>query len=108
MGMSRRWTCGLFGLALLVGACGGGATENHGPPPVNQALLIGKWTADDADQLVQGYEFAADKSLKMTLWQMPEPITGTYSWSDNGVLSTEYRLSDETKTAVKKGLAAYR
>jgi hypothetical protein len=105
--MSQRWTHLLAALALSLGACAN--SKNQGEPPsIDQSQLVGSWESTDPEQLVQAFEFAPDKSLKMTLWQMKEPITGTYSWSDRSVLTVEYRLAEATKQTAKEGLAAFR
>ena len=106
MRMSRRGVSLTLGMAMLLGACG--SKENHAPPAVKRELLAGKWEADDAEQVFQSFEFADDKSLKMTLWHMPEPVTGTYSWSDDGSITVEYILSAEAKKTCTQHLEAFR
>jgi hypothetical protein len=107
MQLSRRWTRLLIGIALLLGACGG-SKESHAPPAINQDLLIGKWEAEEPEQLIQSFQFGSDNSLKMALWNMQEPIPGTYSWSGPNTISVEYKLSEEAKKASKEALAAFK
>src|SRR5260370_15344360 len=91
MGMSRHWTILLVGMALLLGSCGG-SKESHALPPINQDLLVGKWEAEEPEQFIQGCQFEADKSFAMTIWHMPQPLTGTYSWSTDRKIAVELRL----------------
>jgi len=98
----RLLTCGI---GLLLTACGT-PKEDHSPPPLDKDMLLGKWEADDPEQLVQGYEFAAEKSLRMKLKQVPETVPGTYDWSGNASLTMEYRPSVEAKKASATVLAA--
>src|SRR6516164_4337258 len=94
-------------LALFMSACGGSGVS-HAPPAANRDLLAGKWLAREQEQLFQSFEFKDDESFQVTLWQLPEPITGTYSWSGDNSITLEYKLTDETKKAGKETLAAYR
>jgi uncharacterized protein (TIGR03066 family) len=95
----------IYGLGLLLTACGS-PKEDHSPPPLDKDMLLGKWEADDPEQLIQEFEFAADKSLHLKLRQVEETVPGTYEWSGNASLTLEYRPSDEAKKASAAVLAA--
>jgi hypothetical protein len=75
---------------------------------LNHDLLVGKWEAQDKDQFVTAYEFGADKSVRVWIWHVPEPISGTYSWSGNNSLTLECHPSEEAKKAYKEQVAAFR
>ena len=107
MSPKRRPLSAVIVLALFLSACGGSGVS-HAPPAANRDLLAGKWQAREQEQLFQSFEFKDDKSFQVTLWQLPEPITGTYSWSGDNTITLEYKLSEETKKAGKETLAAYR
>jgi hypothetical protein len=102
-----RATCGLVisSLGFFLAACSG-STENHAPPALDRQMLVGKWEADEPEQLLQALEFSADQSFRMTIKQVPETVPGTYTWSGNASLAVEYRPSDEAKKACKATLAA--
>jgi hypothetical protein len=106
MRMSRRWNTLVIGMSLLLGACG--SSESHAPPPVNRDLLLGKWEAEEPEQLFQTFEFKADKSFIVTFWHKPETVAGNYSWSSDGTISVEFLLSEEAKKACKQTLASFR
>jgi hypothetical protein len=90
------------GLALFLAACSG---NSHAPPPLDKSLLAGKWKNSSDMHMVAGYEFADDKSFKVTIRGMKEPIPGSYSWSGDRDLTLEYRPTadflEEYKAAVK-------
>ena len=107
MGTKRRRLPVVIVLGLLLTACGG-SNQSHAPPAANRNLLAGKWQAREKEQLFQSFEFKDDKSFQVTLWQMQEPISGTFSWSGDNTITLDYKLSDESKKAGNETLAAYR
>ena len=85
----RRW---LTGYGVLTKPPGerfvyGSPKENHSPPPLDKGMLLGKWEAEEPEQLIQAFEFGADKSLRMWLKQVPDPVSGTYDWSGHASLT---------------------
>ena len=107
MSPKRRQLPAVIVLALFLSACGG-SNVSHAPPAANRDLLAGKWQAREQEQLFQSFEFKDDKSFQVTLWQLPEPITGSYSWSGDNTITLDYKFSDETKKACMEKLASYR
>jgi hypothetical protein len=105
MRLSRPRLVLVGGILLLAGACGG-SNVSHGPPAINQDALIAKWQAREKEQLFQNLEFKADKSFQLTLWQLPTPITGTYSWTGNNTVALEF--GGDTLKAGKEALETYR
>jgi hypothetical protein len=95
----------IFSLSWLLAACGG-PSEDHSPPALDKEMLLGQWEAYDPEQLIQAYEFAADKSLRMKLKQVPEVVPGSYDWSGNASLTLEYLPSEQSKKACEAVLAA--
>src|SRR5437764_12186541 len=90
------------GLGLLAAACGDGKSkvEKHPVTPVSKygELLPGRWQGVDKDKYIQGYEFASDGTLKMTVKGMAEPVPGTFTLSDD----RELRLERQATEGVKK------
>jgi hypothetical protein len=100
------------GLCLLLPACGSGKVKKDDPSvtPVGKykELLVGKWEADEKDAFIQGYEFASDNTLKMTVKGMKEPIPGKFSWSGDRELDIKYNPSPEVKKDYAAAAKAYK
>jgi hypothetical protein len=93
------------GLALLLGCSGGGG---HAPPPLNKQLLSGKWKNSSEAQLVSGYEFADDGTVKLTVLGREQPLTGHYTWSGERTLDLEYPEAGDVRQAYKEAAKAYK
>ena len=94
-------------LALFLSACGG-SNVSHAPPTINRELLVGKWQATESEQVIQSYEFAADKSIQVRFWNQAEPLKGTYAWTGDNTIAVEYQLPGETKIAYQELLGKFR
>jgi hypothetical protein len=94
------------GLALLLGACSGG--NNHAPPPLNKQLLTGKWRSESDIQLIEGYDFADDGTVKVAIQGMKEPVSAHYAWSGERMLDLEYPEAADVRKAYSKAAKAYK
>jgi len=95
----------ILGACLLTGGCGD-SKGVQSPPALNQDLIIGKWEAEEPDQFIQAFEFNNDKSARMTIWQVKEPVKATYSWSGSNTVLVEYQASDEDRKGYRAGVEA--
>ncbi|HEY1858755.1 MAG TPA: hypothetical protein VGG61_00260 [Gemmataceae bacterium] len=95
-------------LALLVGACSPTSTGTNAPPPLDKHLLTGKWKNDSESQLVQGYEFAEDGALKVTILGMDAPLAGRYAWNGERTIGMEFQLAPEVGQAYEAAAKAYK
>lgn len=94
------------GLILIAGACAN--KVNHAPPTFDKQLLVGKWK-NVADALfVNGYEFAEDGGLKMSVKGMKKPISGRYAWSGDRALDLEYELPEDVQKGYRAAAKAYK
>jgi hypothetical protein len=64
-------------------------------------MLLGKWEAREADQLIQAIEFKEDNSFVMRVLNVPDAISGTYSWSGEFSLGLQYQPSESAQAACK-------
>jgi hypothetical protein len=97
-------------LGLLAVGCGSGEVKHDYITPVSKykELLPGRWEADDKDQVVQGYEFASDNTLKVTIKGMARPVPGKFSWSAEKELEIEYPAPEEVKQLYAAAVKAYK
>jgi hypothetical protein len=94
------------GLALLAAGCA--AKVNPAPPPPNKQLLNGKWKNSSEFQLISGYEFAEDGTVKMTVRGMNKPVTGTYAWNGDRALDLKYRAEGDVAKAYATTAKVYK
>jgi hypothetical protein len=106
----RAHQIGLFlGLCLLLLVCGGCKQgQGQAPPPLDKDMLIGKWEADDPEQFIQTFEFAADHSLKMTIRTLPDVVPGKFEWTGETKLTVEYQPSEEMQKKCRAFLADFK
>jgi hypothetical protein len=88
------------GLGFLMCACSSG--PSRAPTPFHKERLIGKWTAVDKHDFVQGLEFTADNTVNASFHGMEGPVPGKYSWTGERVLEVEFQVSPEIKQAYQK------
>ncbi len=93
-------------LALPLGACGGKSTK--GPAPLNKHLLTGKWKNSSEIQIIAGYEFAEDGTLKMNVRGMGRPVPGRFTWVGDRDLTVKYEGADEARKAYRAAAKAYK
>jgi hypothetical protein len=98
----------VVGLALLPGACAGSVNKPAPPPPLNKQLLAGKWKNSSNDQIIAGYEFAEDGTLKVTIRKMEKPVLAHYTWSGERTISVEYQAPADVQEAYKATAKAYK
>jgi hypothetical protein len=96
----------LVGLAFIPVACS--SNSGTAPPTFDKELLRGKWKNSSESQIVAGYEFAADGTLKVSILAMDQPLTGRYSWSGDRTLDLEYKLAAEVAQAYEAAAKAYK
>jgi hypothetical protein len=94
-------------LCLLLGACSrsGGVPP---PPPINKQLLVGPWKNQAEMDFLTGYEFADNGSVKMTVKEMEQPVTGRYAWSGERTLEVEFPAAPDVRKAFKAAVKAYK
>jgi hypothetical protein len=89
----------IVGVCLALISCG--SKGDNAPPPLDKGMLLGKWEAREADQLIQAIEFKDDKTFVMRFLNVPDAISGTYSWSGEFSLGLQYQPSEAAQAASK-------
>jgi hypothetical protein len=99
-------------LCLLPGACAKREvkTDDVTITPVSKykELLVGKWQNDNQEDIIQGYEFASDNTMKMTVKGMKEPVPGKFSWSGERELDITYNAGPDVKKGYVAAVNAYK
>jgi hypothetical protein len=96
----------VLGLALFLGACS--PKVNRAPPPLNKQLLTGKWKNTSDEQIIAGYEFGEDGTLKVTVRGMGQPVLAHYAWNGERTLGVDYQAPAEVQQAYKATAKAFK
>jgi hypothetical protein len=101
-------------VGLISSSCGGGQPRS----PVNAAtglkprdVFVGSWKIKKEDALethVEGYDFAADNTLKVHYVGAKELIKGTYTFLDDFTVEVAYDATEEAKKAYADAVKAYK
>jgi hypothetical protein len=97
-------------LGLLVSACGDHKGKQDDITPVSKykELLGGQWEVGTKEELLQGYEFGSDNTLKMTIKGMAGPVQGKFTWSGDKELEIEHQVGEEVKKQYAAAVKAYK
>jgi hypothetical protein len=74
-------------------------------------VIVGTWTIKREDSLnphIQGYEFAADNTVKVTLFGAKQPIMGKYAFANDYTLEMEYDADEAARKAYANAVGAYK
>ena len=99
------------GLGLLAAACGSrGKIDQDDVVPVGKyrELIVGHWQTTEEKNFIQGYEFARDGTLKMTLKGMADPVRARFTWTDDRQLEIEYQAPEAVKKRYAAAVKAYK
>jgi hypothetical protein len=95
-------------LALVLGACSSNKGGSHAPPVPDKTLLNGKWKSVSEAQLLAGYEFDADGTLKLKILGMKDPVPGRYTWSGERTVEVEYSTAEDVHKAYEATAKAFK
>jgi hypothetical protein len=96
----------LGGLALIPVACSG--KSGTAPPTFDKQLLNAKWKSGSDAQIVAGYEFTADGTVKVFIRAMDKPIPGQFTWSGERTLDLEYKPDEDVALAYEAAAKRYK
>jgi hypothetical protein len=99
---------------LGLASCGGGPgskAKSAGSEIKPQDVIVGVWKIkknDPLDPHIQGYEFAADNTVKVMCLNAKEPIKGKYTFVGDYTMEVEYDATEDARQAYAAAVKAYK
>jgi hypothetical protein len=101
-------------VGLVLASCGGGQPGSQAKAAADlkpRDVIVGAWKIKKEDPLdphVQGYDFAADNTVKVHCLGTKDPISGKYVFLNDYTIEVEYDAGEEAKKAYADAVKAYK